>query len=278
MRPNCWGGPAAKLRLRGSPPNCLANRRSKCLPAEASRCRSDQSSLARDQPACFGVLSGRARVQAAGAGTRQGGARAYPRHARVRRWRTPRPGKQLPVWRRGGRDVQQRRADLPIERARCATHARNLCRVQREAVDSVRPSPAPRQQPAAGSGQGDSRTDRRDGGRVSVRLPRGRSGTQDGGALCGLATSSGRMETALAVLAIGHGARDTYKMSHRHGLPMVQKPFQLGLHIEQPQEQVNRAPSTGQRSWRRSSARRILRWWPAASTTCFRFACVPGAT
>jgi uncharacterized FAD-dependent dehydrogenase len=49
------------------------------------------------------------------------------------------------------------------------------------------------------------------------------------------------MATPLAVLAIGHSARDTYEMLHRRGLPMVQKPFQLGLRIEQSQEQVNRA-------------------------------------
>ena len=61
------------------------------------------------------------------------------------------------------------------------------------------------------------------------------------GTLRGLLTSSGRIPAALAVLAIGHSARDTYEMLFRHGLPMVQKPFQLGLRIEQPQEQVNRA-------------------------------------
>ncbi len=61
------------------------------------------------------------------------------------------------------------------------------------------------------------------------------------GSLRGLLTSSGRIDTTLAVLAIGHSARDTYEMLFRHGLPMVQKPFQLGLRIEQPQQQVNRA-------------------------------------
>ncbi len=63
----------------------------------------------------------------------------------------------------------------------------------------------------------------------------------DGGTLRALLTSSGRISTSLAVLAIGHSARDTYEMLHARGLPMVQKPFQLGLRIEQPQEQVNRA-------------------------------------
>jgi uncharacterized FAD-dependent dehydrogenase len=45
----------------------------------------------------------------------------------------------------------------------------------------------------------------------------------------------------VAVLAIGHSARDTYEMLLARCVPMVQKPFQLGVRIEQPQEQVNRA-------------------------------------
>jgi len=63
----------------------------------------------------------------------------------------------------------------------------------------------------------------------------------DGNVLRALVTSSGRIPAGLAVLAIGHSARDTYEMLHARGLPMVHKPFQLGLRIEQPQEQVNRA-------------------------------------
>jgi len=61
------------------------------------------------------------------------------------------------------------------------------------------------------------------------------------GALRGLNTSSGYLAARLAVLAIGHSARDTYEMLVRRGVPIVQKPFQIGLRIEQPQEQVNRA-------------------------------------
>jgi uncharacterized FAD-dependent dehydrogenase len=55
-----------------------------------------------------------------------------------------------------------------------------------------------------------------------------------------LATSSGPCSASVVVLAIGHSARDTYEMLHRRGVPMVPKPFQIGLRIEQPQEQVNR--------------------------------------
>ncbi|HEY5316171.1 MAG TPA: FAD-dependent oxidoreductase [Pirellulales bacterium] len=62
----------------------------------------------------------------------------------------------------------------------------------------------------------------------------------DQGRVRGLLTSSGRIAAPVVVLAIGHSARDTYAMLAARGVPMEQKPFQLGLRIEQPQEQVNR--------------------------------------
>ncbi len=61
------------------------------------------------------------------------------------------------------------------------------------------------------------------------------------GRLRGLTTSSGTMAADVAVLAVGHSARDTYGMLLRRGVPIEAKPFQLGVRIEQPQEQVNRA-------------------------------------
>jgi len=61
------------------------------------------------------------------------------------------------------------------------------------------------------------------------------------GQVRGLATSSGHLPASVVVLAIGHSARDTYEMLVARGVPIEQKPFQLGLRIEQPQEQVNRA-------------------------------------
>ncbi len=61
-----------------------------------------------------------------------------------------------------------------------------------------------------------------------------------GGEVRGLATSSGYVPASAVVLAIGHSARDTYSMLVRRQVPMAQKPFQIGVRIEQPQEQVNR--------------------------------------
>jgi uncharacterized FAD-dependent dehydrogenase len=60
------------------------------------------------------------------------------------------------------------------------------------------------------------------------------------GQIQAIQTSSGTIKTNAVVLAIGHSARDTYTMLHAAGVPMQAKAFQLGLRIEQPQEQVNR--------------------------------------
>jgi uncharacterized FAD-dependent dehydrogenase len=42
------------------------------------------------------------------------------------------------------------------------------------------------------------------------------------------------------VLAIGHSARDTYRMLKEKGLAMAPKPFALGARIEHPQDSINR--------------------------------------
>jgi len=60
------------------------------------------------------------------------------------------------------------------------------------------------------------------------------------GRLFGLMTSSGYVAASVVLLAIGHSARDTYAMLLRRGVPMVPKPFQLGVRVEHPQETVNR--------------------------------------
>lgn len=59
------------------------------------------------------------------------------------------------------------------------------------------------------------------------------------GRLRSLQTSSGRTAAEVAILATGHSARDTYGMLLRRGVPLEPKAFQLGVRIEQPQENVN---------------------------------------
>jgi uncharacterized FAD-dependent dehydrogenase len=60
-------------------------------------------------------------------------------------------------------------------------------------------------------------------------------------------TSSGSIPCDVAVLAIGHSARDTYTMLARRGVPMERKPFQFGVRVEHPQELVNRTQYGKQR-------------------------------
>src|SRR5262249_42718786 len=63
----------------------------------------------------------------------------------------------------------------------------------------------------------------------------------------GITTSSGYIPADVLVLAIGHSARDTMHMLVRRGVPIVPKPFQMGVRIEQPQEAVNRVKYGSQR-------------------------------
>jgi uncharacterized FAD-dependent dehydrogenase len=60
------------------------------------------------------------------------------------------------------------------------------------------------------------------------------------GRVRGLFTSSGYLPATVALLAIGHSARDTYSMLLNRGVSMVQKPFQMGVRVEHLQEVVNR--------------------------------------
>lgn len=44
-----------------------------------------------------------------------------------------------------------------------------------------------------------------------------------------------------AIFAIGHSARDTFRMLNSRGIAMRQKPFSIGVRIEHPQELIDRA-------------------------------------
>ncbi|MDD2218266.1 MAG: NAD(FAD)-utilizing dehydrogenase [Eubacteriales bacterium] len=60
-----------------------------------------------------------------------------------------------------------------------------------------------------------------------------------------------RIECSDLILAIGHSARDTFRMLFSKGVPMEQKPFSIGLRIEHSQEMINDA-QYGQ-AWRKYS-------------------------
>jgi len=61
-----------------------------------------------------------------------------------------------------------------------------------------------------------------------------------GGEVRGVSTTQGFIASNVVMLAIGHSARDTFAMLHARGVPLEQKPFQMGVRIEQPQAEANR--------------------------------------
>ncbi len=50
-----------------------------------------------------------------------------------------------------------------------------------------------------------------------------------------------KIETDNIILAIGHSARDTYKMLDKRGVLITQKPFSIGVRIEHPQSLINKS-------------------------------------
>jgi uncharacterized FAD-dependent dehydrogenase len=63
----------------------------------------------------------------------------------------------------------------------------------------------------------------------------------ESGRLSHVVTESDAIAAEAVVLAVGHSARDVYRMLERRGVPMSAKPFQLGVRIEQPQSNVTKA-------------------------------------
>ncbi|RME40184.1 MAG: FAD-dependent oxidoreductase [Planctomycetota bacterium] len=56
----------------------------------------------------------------------------------------------------------------------------------------------------------------------------------------GATAGSEWIDTGPTIFAVGHSARDTIRMLHRRGVPLVAKPFQIGVRIEHPQAMVDR--------------------------------------
>jgi uncharacterized FAD-dependent dehydrogenase len=64
----------------------------------------------------------------------------------------------------------------------------------------------------------------------------------DGGQVAGVTLADGeQIESQHVVLALGHSARDTFRMLHARGVFIEPKPFALGFRIEHPQSLIDRA-------------------------------------
>ena len=64
---------------------------------------------------------------------------------------------------------------------------------------------------------------------------------EDNGRLTGLLTDKGELPCDKVILAIGHSARDTFRMLHDTGISMEAKPFAMGVRIEQLQSVIDQA-------------------------------------
>lgn len=63
---------------------------------------------------------------------------------------------------------------------------------------------------------------------------------ENGSSLSGVVINGGEtLACRELVLAIGHSARDTFRMLLKKGLPMEAKPFAVGFRVEHPQEMIN---------------------------------------
>ena len=64
----------------------------------------------------------------------------------------------------------------------------------------------------------------------------------DNGQLQGVVLDGGeRIDSRHVILALGHSARDTFRMLHARGVFMEAKPFSVGFRIEHPQSLIDRA-------------------------------------
>lgn len=59
--------------------------------------------------------------------------------------------------------------------------------------------------------------------------------------ITGIKTNNGNFETEDLFLAVGHSARDTFKMVHEKGIAIENKSFAVGFRIEHPQILVNKS-------------------------------------
>lgn len=62
------------------------------------------------------------------------------------------------------------------------------------------------------------------------------------GAISGIQVNDQEVIPAdLVILAVGHSARDTFEMLHKHQVEIVQKSFSIGVRIEHPQSLINKS-------------------------------------
>lgn len=89
-------------------------------------------------------------------------------------------------------------------------------------------------------------------------------------------TSKGKILTDKLILAIGHSARDTYRMLSSKGISINSKPFAIGIRLELPQEHINNNRYRCYDKRLGSASFRLTRKETSSSRACYSFCMCPG--
>lgn len=99
------------------------------------------------------------------------------------------------------------------------------------------------------------------------------------GSVIGVEVAGGEeIPAELVILAIGHSARDTFKVLHDSGIHMAPKPFSIGVRIEHPQSMINLAQYGAAAAHPRLGAAEYGLFHKMAGRTAYTFCMCPGGT
>ncbi|MBR5969571.1 MAG: FAD-binding protein [Lachnospiraceae bacterium] len=117
-------------------------------------------------------------------------------------------------------------------------------------------------------------------GLLTEDVPQG-GAAEDGAAerLCrvtGIRTNRGEIAASRVILAIGHSARDTYRMLYEAGVRMEAKPFAAGFRIAHPQSVINEAMYGMAHPKQLPAAPYKLTYQTAAGRSVYSFCMCPG--
>jgi len=101
--------------------------------------------------------------------------------------------------------------------------------------------------------------------------------SQKDGRINGVFVNNERLiECEICIFAIGHSARDTFKMLYDSGIQFQQKPFSIGVRIEHPQEVINKAQYGEEYTHERLGAADYQLFYKSGNRTVYSFCMCPG--
>lgn len=115
------------------------------------------------------------------------------------------------------------------------------------------------------------------GGEVRFRSKLNDIHVEDG-QLRGVTINNEDLSCSTCILAVGHSARDVYEMLERRGVALQAKPFAIGVRLELPQKQIDKAQYGRFSSDERLGAAsfRLTRRAEGAARSCYSFCMCPG--